>query len=82
MMSRYFLDELSLTKGNKMKLLQISEEIEKSIVTLFDVALKSGGVSVLAHIDAIRNAVTGSHPPVVAPVADPVVPVVKPSAVE
>ena len=40
-----------------MKLLIISEELEKSIVTLFDVALKASGASVLAHIDAIRNAV-------------------------
>jgi hypothetical protein len=65
-----------------MKLLQISEEIEKSIVTLFDVALKAGGASVLAHIDAIRNAVTGSHTPVAPSVPTPVAPVVQPSTVE
>lgn len=67
-----------------MKLLNITEEIEKSIVTLFDVALKSGGAAVLAHIDAIRNAVqvSGSSAPVVPPAASPVVPLVQPSAVE
>ncbi len=52
-----------------MKLLNITEEIEKSIVTLFDVALKAGGAAVLAHIDAIRNAVQVTQP-VEAPVED------------
>ncbi len=40
-----------------MKLLNITEEIEKSIVALFDMALKAGGTSILSHIDAIRQAV-------------------------
>ncbi len=57
-----------------MKLLNITEEIEKSIVTLFDVALKAGGASVLAHIDAIRQAVQ------VTP--EPEAPAIEPSAVE
>ncbi len=47
-----------------MKLLHITEEIEKSIITLFDVALKAGGTSILSHIDAIRNAVQVQNPPV------------------
>ena len=65
-----------------MKLLNITEEIEKSIVTLFDVALKAGGASVLSHIDAIRNAVQVPGSPALPPAASPVVPLVQPSAIE
>lgn len=40
-----------------MKLLQITEEIEKSLIVIFDLALKSEGMSILTHIDSVRQAV-------------------------
>lgn len=48
-----------------MKFLEITQEIEQSLVAIFDKALKAEGMPLLAHIDKIRNAI------VVKPDAEP-----------
>jgi|HubBroStandDraft_6_1064221.scaffolds.fasta_scaffold1854850_2 hypothetical protein len=40
-----------------MKFMEISAEVEQALVAVLDIALKSGGMSVLAHIDKVRNAI-------------------------
>ena len=46
-----------LKKGSIMKFLEITQEIEQSLVAIFDKALKAEGMSLLAHIDKVRNAI-------------------------
>ena len=40
-----------------MKFLEITPEIEQSLVTIFDKALRADGMSMLAHLDKVRNAI-------------------------
>ena len=40
-----------------MKFLEITQEIEQSLVVIFDKALKSEGIGMLPHIDKVRNAI-------------------------
>ena len=46
-----------------MKLLDITPEIEQALVQVFDAALKAGGMSLLSHIDKVRNAIEVKEPP-------------------
>ena len=47
-----------------MKFLEISQEIEQSLVHVFDAALKASGMSLLQHIDKIRNSIQFRPPEV------------------
>ncbi len=44
-----------------MKILQINEAIEQTLVLIFDRALKHEGMSILSHIDKVRNAIQVSQ---------------------
>jgi hypothetical protein len=45
------------------KILEITEEVEKHLIAVFDAALKSGGMNLLPSIDRIRSLIVQQQDP-------------------
>jgi hypothetical protein len=45
-----------------MKVLEITQELEQTLVQIFDMALKGSGMSALQHVDRVRMAIKVKDP--------------------